>query len=191
MVKIICEGKSDKKLITNFIDFLGYEGCYSDDNFIVMGNKSNIFKDDDPRYKTLIQLIDTDKISKIVFIVDADYEADNNTYGGYDNTKKEIEAFITKLKLEKISEYFISCDPTTKDGYLESLLLSTVDENLKSCYSEFLDCVDFKEKSQHKYIMEQLHRITSPNKPYDFSHQNFDELRMKLEKLFIGNTHRP
>jgi hypothetical protein len=43
-----------------------------------------------------------------------------------------------------------SCDPSSTDGYLESLLLSTVDENLKKCYGEFLDCIEFQEKNHHK-----------------------------------------
>ncbi|MDQ1339546.1 MAG: hypothetical protein QG567_698 [Campylobacterota bacterium] len=183
MVKIICEGKSDKNLISNFMDFLGYEGCYSDDNFIIMGNKSNIFKIDDPKYKTLLELIKADKISKILFVVDADYEKDNNGYGGYDNTKREMLSLIQKLQIDSISDYFISCDPATQDGYLESLLLSTVDKNLKNCYDGFLDCIEFPDKNHHKYIMEQLHRITSPNKPYDFAHQNFDVFKMKLEGI--------
>ena len=64
------------------------------------------------------------------------------------------------------------------------MLLSTVDDNLKICYDEFLDCIDFKEKNQHKYIMEQLHKITQPNKPYNFNDQYFNELKEKLKQLF-------
>jgi len=47
----------------------------------------------------------------------------------------------------------------------------------------FLDCIEFKEKNQHKYIMEQLHKITKPNKPYDFGHENFEGLRGVLVGL--------
>ena len=109
---------------------------------------------------------------------------DNKQYGGYSNIEKKIEALLMNLNINSISDYYITCNPITKDGYLESLLLSTVDNNLKQCYSKFLDCIDFKEKNQHKYIMEQLHKITKPNKPYEFHHKNFRELREKLIKLF-------
>jgi hypothetical protein len=182
MVKIICEGKTDKNKISELLTFLNIS--YSDDNFNVMGNKSNIFKKDDIRYTTLLKFIKSDKIEQVLFIVDTDYQKDNNIYGGYDNTKNEIEKLLINLKIENISDYYITCNPITKDGYLESLLLSTVDDNLKICYDKFLDCIDFKEKNQHKYIMEQLHKMTQPNKPYDFNHKNFNELKEKLTNLF-------
>jgi len=182
MVKIICEGKTDKNKIIELLEFLDIS--YSDDYFIIMGNKSNFFKLDNSKYKTLQQLIKADKIDKILFIIDADYHEDNKEYGGYRNTKEKIEQLLLDLNIEKISDYYITCNPNTQDGYLESLLLSTVDNNLKQCYNEFLDCIDFKEKNQHKYIMEQLHKITQPNKPYNFNHKNFRELREKLIKLF-------
>ena len=185
MVKIICEGKTDKNKISELLSFLGIS--YNDDNFITMGNKSNIFKVDNINYKTLLHLIKADKIDNILFIVDADYQKDNNEYGGYSNTKEKIEKLLLDLAIKEISDYYIACNPNTKDGYLESLLLSTVDQNLKKCYSEFLDCIDFKEKNHHKYIMEQLHKITQPNKPYDFNHKNFSELKEKLIRLFQFN----
>ena len=178
MVKIICEGKSDKNKIKEMLDFLEIHS--SDDTFIIMGNKSTIFKENDARYKTLLMLIKAGKVDKILFIVDADYKKDNSIYGGYNNTKDALEILIKKLKIQDMSDFYISCNPSSKDGYLESLLLSTVEENLKECYSEFLDCIEFKEKNQHKYIMEQLHKITSPKKPYDLMHNNFKKFRKKL-----------
>jgi len=182
MVKIICEGRTDKKKISELLNFLSI--LYTDDNFIVMGNKSNFFKLDNSEYKTLQQLIKADKIEKILFIIDADYQKDNNKYGGYKNTKEKIEKLLLDLDIKSICNYYITCHPNTKDGYLESLLLSTVDENLKKCYDEFLECINFKEKNNHKYIMEQLHKITQPNKPYDFNHKNFSKLKEKLIQLF-------
>jgi hypothetical protein len=182
MVKIVCEGKSDKSKIKEMLDFLKIN--YLDDIFIIMGNKSTIFKEDDSRYKTLLVLIKAQKVEKILFIVDADYKKDNSIYGGYNNTNGALEVLIEKLNIKEISDFYISCNPFSKDGYLESLLLSTVDKNLKECYDEFLDCIEFEEKSHHKYIMEQLHKITSPKKPYDLSHNNFKNFREKLTFLF-------
>jgi len=182
MVKVVCEGKSDKNKIKEILDFLEIKS--SDDTFIIMGNKSTIFKEDDDRYKTLLTLIKAQKVEKILFIVDADYKKDNSIYGGYNNTKSALEILIEKLNVKNISDFYISCNPFTKDGYLESLLLSTVDENLKECYDGFLDCIEFEEKNHHKYIMEQLHKITSPKKPYDLMHNNFMEFKEKLSLLF-------
>lgn len=149
-----------------------------------MGNKSNIFKQDNDKYRTLLEFIKADKIEKVLYVVDADYLNDNEQYGGYENTKNKIKDLLVNLNIEKICNYYISCEPSTRDGYLESLLLSTVNGNLKNCYDEFLNCIEFKEKKQHKYIMEQLHKITKPNKPYDFNHKNFNELKEKLTNLF-------
>ncbi len=182
MVKIICEGNSDKNKIGELLAFLGIE--YSDDNFVVMGNKSNVFKSNHDNYRTLLRLILADKIENILFVVDADYQKDNSEYGGYENTQKKLDILIKKLNIEDMSSLFISCNPISKDGYLESLLLSTVDDNLRNCYDDFLDCIEFKEKNHHKYIMEQLHKITKPNKPYDFNHDNFKILRDELISLF-------
>lgn len=182
MVKIICEGNSDKNKIMEFLSFLSIN--YSDDNFVVMGNKSNIFDIDNEKYKTLLELIKAEKVENILFIVDADYQKDNNRYGGYNKTNNELNILINSLKIKDISDFYISCNPSSKDGYLESLLLSTVNTNLKKCYSDFLDCIEFEDKNHHKYIMEQLHKITSPKKPYNFSHDNFKILKEKLNNIF-------
>ncbi len=183
MVKVICEGSSDKNKLKEILSFLNIT-C-ADDNFIVMGNKSNIFNYESDEYKTLLQLVKFQKVEKVLFIVDADYEKDNAKHGGYKNTKDELKNLITVLKIEHVSDFYITCNPASNDGYLESLLLSTVDETLKNCYDDFLDCIEFKEKNQHKYIMEQLHKITKPNKPYDLKHENFKKLIDKLDSLFV------
>jgi len=185
VVKIVCEGTTDKNKLKEALNFFGIE--YKDDIFIVMKNKSNFFKlelEYNDKYATLQTLIQADKIDKILFVIDADYKQNDSVYGGYENSKIAIETTIAALQIKELSDFYICCDPNTKDGYLESLLLSTVDENLKKCYSDFLDCIDIKEKSNHKNIMEQLHKITKPNRPYDFEHANFKELISKLKALF-------
>lgn len=180
MVRVVCEGKTDKNKLKEILDFLGIE--YTDTNFTDMGDKSKVL--DNKNHKALAQLIRTGQIDKVLFVIDADYEQNDSVYGGYENSKRAIENTIAVLQIQEFSDFYICYDPNTKDGYLESLLLSTVDENLKKCYSDFLDCIDIKEKSNHKNIMEQLHKITKPNRPYDFNHINFKELISKLKALF-------
>lgn len=151
---------------------------------IVIGNKSNLLNENDTGYKTLLQQIYAGLVTKLLVIVDADDKENDLKSGGLNNTKKKIETLIASLKIQDISDYFIACDPDTKKGYFESLFLSTVDNELKRCYEEFLKCSKLTAKDNQKTIMEELHRLTKPNKPYDFSHENFDELKQKLRNLF-------
>jgi hypothetical protein len=144
----------------------------------------NLKLEDNDKCATLKALIQADKIDKVLFVIDADYEENDDVYGGYENSKRAIENVITSLNLQDLADYYICCDPVLKNGYLESLLLSTVDENLKKCYDDFLRCIGSMKKNTHKNIMEQLHKITKPEKPYDFNHENFGELTGKLKALF-------
>ena len=161
-----------------------FEFEVTDDNFIVTGNKSYLLDDKYAGYRNLLNQIKLGIVIKLLFIVDADYEENNAQLGGFDNTKNKIVELINSLNVAEISNYFIGCDPKTKKGYFESLLLSTVDDELKKCYEEFLNCLKLTAKDNQKTIMEKLHRLTQPKKPYDFSHSNFKELKQKLEKLF-------
>lgn len=182
MVKIVCEGRTDKNKIQELLEHLGIE--YSENDFIVMGNKSNCFKKDDARYKTLLTLIKAEKIEKVLFIIDADDIENDNKFGGYENTEKKLRQLINTLDIHKISTIYIMCDPISKEGYLESLLLSTVDSNPKQCYDELLDCLKMPNKNNNKYVMEQLHRLSNPDNPYDFEHENFKDLKEKLSNHF-------
>lgn len=189
MVIILHEGNTDKNFIKKLLDYL--EIPYNNDNFSSMNNKSNFFKQDYIAYKVLKTKIQTNEIEKVLFIIDADNEKDNNIYGGYNNTLEQLEKTIKNLSFIKNYEIFISCDKTTKEGYLESLILSTVPENLKNCYESFMHCSNYNSKDNHKTIMTKLHELTQPNKPYDFSHDNFDELKSKLTALFSTNKKTP
>ena len=177
---ILHEGKDDKKYIKRICEYLKIET--KDDNFYEMNNKSNFFKESNEIY----QIIKSNpRTSKILFILDADYETDNKKYGGYANTERAIVNVINNLGLQDISRYYITCTPDTKDGFFETLLLSCVSDKLKKCYIEFMKCSGLNnQKEQYKTIMTKLHELASPNKPYDFNHPNFKELKEKLEKLF-------
>jgi hypothetical protein len=180
MVKIVCEGRSDKNYLSKFLSFL--EIKHSDDNFIVMGNKSAVLDIEHVNYKTLLTLVKANKVEKTLFVVDADFEKDNQQYGGYYNTHNALKRLSTGLELQ--SSCYIACDPLTQEGYFESLLLSTVEDKVKVCGNSYLECIDSKKRDDHKNILEQLFKLTKPEKPYDFSHKNFNDLKEKLNELF-------
>jgi len=187
-VAILHEGNSrkthDNELLKLLLEELKLE--INKVRFIGMGSKSNFFKIDNTNYKQLLQNIELEEISKVLFIIDADYEENDNTYGGYENTKNELEKIIEKLNIKSNADIFITCDPNDKCGYLESLILSTIPKEQKECIETFLDCSDFKSKENHKAILNQIYKIAYPNAPFDFSHSNFDELKLKLKNLFEG-----
>jgi hypothetical protein len=176
---ILHEGKDDKKYIKRVCSYLKLE--VTDENFYEMGDKSTFFKEDNPNY-TLLK--NNPRIEKILFVLDSDYQDNDSKYGGYENSEREIKLVIEKLELLNKSDYCITCNPNTKDGYFETLFFSCVPNDLKKCYEEFMKCSGFKEKENYKTIMTKLHEMASPSKPYDFEHENFNELKQKLKNLF-------
>ena len=184
MVKIICEGKGDVKNIKKLLDFLNIS--YIDDYFIDTNGKSFLLTPTIDKYETLLEQVKGRFIKKILFIVDVDDFKNDQQLCGIQNTTLKIKQLQKDLKVEKISDYFLACDPETKKGYFESLLLSTVDEKVKKCYEDFRICSDLNSKAVDKNILTELHNLTKPEKPYDFSHPNFNELKQKLQNLFEG-----
>ena len=189
MVKyaIFHEGKASQKsadnhLIRLLIENLGLN--IEKIQFYSMGSKSNFFKASNPRYQELLLNIGTEEISKALFILDADSVESDAKYGGYQNTQQEISKVLEGLDISAISDIYISCDPTTQEGYLESLILSSIPADKKDCIEQFLDCSEFKSKDNAKAILNQIYKQAYPNAPYDFSHSNFNELKEKLKSLF-------
>jgi hypothetical protein len=76
------------------------------------------------------------------------------------------------------------CDPETKVGYLESLILSTIEQEQRNCIQCFLSCSQFESKENHKAILNQIYKLAYPNAPYDFSHSYFNDLKTQLTQLF-------
>lgn len=161
---------TDLGLDLNLVDFRG------------MGSKSNFFKPE--KYGLLKQAVETNQVKKMLFIVDADDEKNDAKYGGFRNTENELNQMIAQMGFEAISEISIVCDPATKTGYLESLVLSTIPIQHRNCIESFLDCSQFKSKENHKAILNQIYKMAYPDAPYDFSHANFDDLKAKLMGLF-------
>lgn len=151
--------------------------------FFGMGNKSNFFKSDNINYRQLKSDIDAEMIKKVLFVVDADYEANDTTYGGYENTERELQSVIYTLKITTQSDIYVTCDET-KCGYLESLLLSTIPAERKECIETFLTCSEFTSKENHKAILNQIYKTAYPKVPFDLEHENFAPLKTKLKNLF-------
>jgi hypothetical protein len=181
MVRILCEGKTDKKFILGILSHLGIEDRGSD--FEIMGCKNNFF--DIQKYKIILQLVNSDQLNNLLFVIDADYESKDSRYGGYDNCYTEMTKMINKLGIDKISEVIIIRDYETNTGYLESLIFSTLSKQQKECIKNFLDCSKFLSKDNHKSIINQIYKIGYPNEPYNYEHPNFNELKEKLKKLYI------
>jgi hypothetical protein len=187
-VAIFHEGNSKKthdnellKLLLQELD-LPYDRV----KFVGMGSKSNFFNLDNANYKELLLDIKREAIAKVLFVVDADYVENDSVHGSYENCVNELTKIKEALGIEDICDIYITCDPETKDGYLESLILSSIPEKEKKCIEDFLDCSEFKSKENHKAILNQIYKLAYPNAPFDFSHPNFNELKLKLKNLFEG-----
>jgi hypothetical protein len=185
-VAILHEGNAkktnDNELLKLLIEDLGYD--IEKVEFFGFGAKSNFFKSENTKYERLKLQIEEESISKILFVIDADYEANDKTCGGFENTKSELSKIIADLSLSEISDVYVTCDPNTKDGYLESLILSSIPKEQKECIETFLKCSEFKSKTHDKSILNEIYKKAYPHAPYDFSHPNFDELKQKLQNLF-------
>jgi len=188
-IAILHEGNA-KKTNDNELLKLLIEELKLENNRVVffgMGVKSHFFKLEHPNYKEIKYRIEDEEINKLLFVVDADYERNDRKYGGYENTEKALKNIIEQLGFKEYSDIYIVCDPATREGYLESLILSTIPLQHKNCLQDFLSCSEFKSKENHKSILNQIYKIGYPNKPYDFSHKNFEELKQKLRNLFEDN----
>lgn len=172
----------DNDLITLLMQHLELDVSLVD--FYGMGSKSNFFKIEGVCYKTLLPRINAGQVKKVLFIVDADDEKNDKVYGGTENTRRELQAFIKELSIEAISRIYIMCDPETQTGYLESFILSSIPEQQRSCIEQFLSCSQFKSKENHKAILHQIYNLAYPDAPYDFAHPNFDHLKAELTQLF-------
>ncbi len=187
-VAIFHEGNAkkthDNELLKLLIEALSLP--LSNIKFVGMGTKSNFFKPDNDNYKELLLDIKRKAIQKALFVIDADYPENDSIFGGAENTQRELKKILIELNLNEKVDIYITCDPIEQNGYLESLILSTIPENEKKCIEDFLDCSDFKSKENHKAILNQIYKIAYPKAPFDFNHPNFDDLKTKLQTLFEG-----
>ena len=182
MVRIVCEGSGDRKFLKLLLKHLGIDS--SDNNFEKMNGKSFLLDNSDSRYEKLQEQIDIGKIEKLLFILDADCIENDAKNGGYDNSEKAIVKLIEDLAIKDLSDYFISCNPETKIGYIESLVLSTIPKEHKECIETFLKCTEPKDRKEDKFIIQTIYSQYYPNSGYNFEHENFKPLIITLKKLF-------
>lgn len=185
-VAILHEGNdkdtADKKLIKSLLANLELD---ADSIFFDgFGSKTNFFNSYNLKYARLKSYVETGQINKILFIIDADYEKDDAKYKGYENTENELKKIINELGFKDIASLYIVCDPITKTGYLESLVLASLPEEKRKCIECFVECSEMNPKHIHKRIINDLYTIAYPEPPYNFDHYHFDELKAELRKLF-------
>lgn len=178
-----CNDKTaDKRLIKNLIEKLGLPN-----NSIVyyaFGSKNEFFKITNQNYLELKEYVAAEIIDKILFIVDADDEKDDAKYKGFENTENQLKKIINELGFQNIARFYIVCDPDTKTGYLESLILASLSDQKRKCIECFIECSEINPKQIHKTIINNLYTLAYPDPPYNFEHSHFDELKAELRNLF-------
>jgi hypothetical protein len=172
VVRIVCEGKSDKDFLKLFLEHL--EIPFTDNNFIPMGSKTYLLNKDNKKYKTLTNQVQVKKVSKLLFVLDSDED--------FEASKTAIEKLQEDLNIIDISDYLIMCNSKTKKGYLESLILETIPDEHKKCIDSFLDCSESTKND--KYIVKSMYEQYYPKKGYNFEDDKFQPLKTKLKKLF-------
>ncbi|MEN9372578.1 MAG: hypothetical protein RIR79_130 [Pseudomonadota bacterium] len=178
-----------KKLLKNFLG-LTEDTIKEQVEFYGMGIKSNFFKTAHLPYKKLQQYVANGVTKKILFIIDADDVKNDARYGGFKNTESELNSIIEHLGLQAISSVYIMHDPNTEDktGYVESFLLSTLSSERMGCIMQFLICCGFElkegDKSVYQRIFDSKESLAHPFSPYNFDHENYNELKNKLKALF-------
>ncbi len=176
MVVILTEGKTDIEFLKDFIltelkiqrekfEFKNFEG------------KDNIFKLNHKIYDEIENELDI--IDSILIAVDADDPNEPSPIRGYKKTEKELKELIKNLNFNIPIDYYIFCDEK-KEGYLESFLLSVLDNNQKECIQNFKEC--YKYDLTDKWVYNSFYK--QKKYPFDYSHPNFNELRNKLKNLF-------
>jgi len=178
MVKIICEGSDDKtflrlllndlKKISSVPDITNFDGYIEK-----MGGKSKLL--DSSAYGLLNKQIGT-KIRKVLFVFDCDFEEDDRVCGGMDNSIDAITTLIKELDWKIEVDYYIF------NKNLDYFIVDTLDkkDNFLNCE----ECFKLKELNKNRKILTCIYKSLYPQKPFDFTHENFDDLKQKLKNLF-------
>jgi len=178
MKRIICEGQFDKDFILKFIIHLKKKGKIKEideskpeDLFLIAKSKSNILTYESNFYKLTKQFLKRAK--KLLFILDCDFEKDDNKCGGCNKTINCLKILFEKLEEDGIDiekDYFLF------DNNLEKFILNSLDYENKKCFERFRECLSLKEVSRHQKVLVCVYKGLYPKKPYDFSNEVFREL---------------
>jgi len=179
MVAILFEGKSDGKFFDDIIE--QYNLPKEKVTYYDFEGKDNIFNINHKYYTEIESDIEINKIQKIFIVVDADNPKDPNLCRGYDASSTALKSLISDLSFNIPIDHYIMCN-TEKEGYLESFLLSVLDDTQIQCVTDFKSC--FTYELSDKWIYNSFYKHN--NHPFDFSHENFNVLKTKLQTLFKG-----
>lgn len=177
MVAILFEGKTDHDFLTSLLET--YALPRDNVSFKEFEGKDNIFNIAHEHYVYLENEIEAGKIDKILIVVDADNDKDPNPCRGFGASKAKLEETIENLSFTVPVDYYIMCDES-KEGNLESFLLSVLDDEQKECVKRFKECYsyDLSDKWTYNTFYKQMRH------PFDYHHPNFNNLKEKLQTLF-------
>ena len=179
MVAILFEGKTD----VAFFDTLVSHYQLDKDQIIYKNfeGKDNIFNISHEHYNTLEKSIEQERITKLLIIVDADNPKDPSPCRGYAQTQTKLNELKDNLDFNIPVDFYIMCD-NNQQGYLESFLLSVLDNTQRQCIDDFKTCFQYELSDKWVYNSFYKHH----KHPFDFSHENFNALKQKLQTLFEG-----
>ncbi|NPA50376.1 MAG: hypothetical protein GXO02_01950 [Epsilonproteobacteria bacterium] len=176
MVVFIVEGITDKEFFEDFLNSLNIEKAKYE--FKIFKGKDNIFKLSHCLYNEIEKELDI--IDKLFIAVDADDPKDKCPIRGYKQTEEKLKELIKNLDFKLPVDYFIFSDEEKEKGYLESFLLSVLDNEQKECIEEFKNC--YKYELSDKWVFNTFYK--QKKYPFDYNHPNFNELKQKLINLF-------
>jgi len=182
MVAILFEGKSDGKFFDDILK--AYNLSIKNITYYDFKGKDNIFNIGHSFYDEIEDDIkNIGRIEKLFIVVDADNPKDPNPNRGYEVSEKKLKEIIEDLDFDIPIDYYIMCDDK-QEGYLESFLLSVLDDEQKKCIETFKSC--FTYELTDKWVYNSFYKHNKH--PFDFNHPNFELLKQKLKNLFNGEN---
>lgn len=188
MVKLIVEGDDDKKFFSLFLNHLVKDGELNkrdfDASIIHMGGKSKLLDATNSKYvKTLNLQIKSDKLKRVLFIFDCDFEQDDHNCNGMEKSQECFKSLIDSLKWD------IEIDLYIFNRNLDYFLMETIKD--KACYEDFkklVHCLDIEKLKPNRKPIANLYRDLYPYPQFDFTDESFNELKQKLKNLFKEET---